>query len=165
MDEVYYMYADAAQKSGNTEEAALYLDKIAEGFPYSNIFEPSKQRLIALKQPVPSVNEKLAALNRSRVKEESFNPIRVLSQIAGAMGFNPPPDIYNETQKTLEKKQAEQGKTGEESGAQIKAVITKSSSGESSETHVISSDSTDAQPGDSPAKKKPVTKNKRQRPD
>jgi hypothetical protein len=167
MDKVLFMLADAERRAENPEQEALYLDKIAQGYPDSKYFEPAKQQLLALKKTVPEVDEKLAQINRGKIKEESFNPLRVLTDIAGALGIKQPTDVWNELQKSkdAEKKAEQAAGKGEGSGPQIKAIITRSSSGESSETHEISQESSDSQPQDTPDKKKPVNKNKRQRPE
>jgi outer membrane assembly lipoprotein YfiO len=166
MDEVYAMFASNLDKAKNIDEAAVYMSKIVTGFPYSKYYESSKQWLAAHKKPVPSVDENLAALHKSRVKDDSFNPLKVFADIGKAFGITGQPDVWKEANKTIQEEKAKaaeaSGEKGEGGGAAIKAVIKKTADGKSSESYSLSQEPNASQPNDPPVKKKTVNKNKRQ---
>jgi outer membrane assembly lipoprotein YfiO len=171
MDDVYFMYAGTFDKAGNPDEAAIYYSKIASGYPFSKHFEEAKQRLAALKKPLPTVDENAAAANKSHQKTpESFAPWDVFVKIGKEFGFVGPPDKYNEIkkiQKDQKIKAAEAaGGTGGDSGqkgddAGITAIIRKSADGKTEVSTVLGTDPENT-PSNNVTKKKPVNKNKRQ---
>ncbi len=157
IDEVYYFLADILEKSHNPEEAAIYYEKIASGFPFSNRFEEAKERLSSLGKPLPPVDTQLAALNQSRVKSpEGFSPLKPFIDFGKALGFVSAPDQYEMARKTVE---AERSRTRETaSGASeavgsaddilIQTTLRKSASGKTQETTVLGSGANVVRSGD-----------------
>jgi outer membrane assembly lipoprotein YfiO len=166
MDEVYSMYASGLDKTKQTEEAAVYMKKIVTDYPFSKESEPAKQWLAAHNIPAPSVNEKQAAINKARVKEETFNPLKVFVDISKALGISGPPDVWKQDKKTIQDEKIKavmaSGEKGEGSGSTITATIKKTADGKTSESYSLNQEPNASQPGDPIAKKKPVNKNKRQ---
>jgi len=141
MDEIYMLMADSFIKSNNPDQAAIYLERVAKGYPFSKSFEDAKAQLKSLSKDVPSVDTELAALNQAKVKPpEGFTPWKPLADFAKAIGFIGPPDQYELAKKTLE---ADKAKTAEaealaaartregsqEGDYQIETVITQDASG------------------------------------
>jgi outer membrane protein assembly factor BamD len=166
MDEVYSMYASGLEKTKQPDEAAVYMKKIVAGYPFSTEYEPAKQWLAAHKIPVPSVDENLAALNKSRVKDDSFNPLKVFVDISKALGLSGPTDVWKEDKKTFQEEKIKaavaSGGKGEGSGSTITATIKKTADGKTTESYSLNQEPDDSQPTDTTSKKKPVNKNKRQ---
>jgi outer membrane protein assembly factor BamD len=166
MDEVYSMYASGLEKTKQTDEAAVYMKKIVTGYPFSKEYEPAKQWLAAHKIPVPSVDENLAALNKSRVKDDSFNPLKVFVDISKALGISGPPDVWKQDKKTFQEEKIKaavaSGGKEEGSGSTITATIKKTADGKTTESYSLNQEPDDSQPNDTTSKKKPVNKNKRQ---
>ena len=141
MDEIYMFIADSLIKTNNPDEAAIYLEMVAKGFPFSNSFEDAKAQLKSLGKAVPSVDTELAALNQAKLKpSEGFTPWKPLADFAKAIGFIGPPDQYELAKKTLAAERAKTAeaealvaaKTGEgskEGDYQIQTVITQDASG------------------------------------
>jgi len=135
MDEVHFRRAQSLEKTENTDEAAIWYGRIAQGFPFSKHFDEAKARLREMNKPVPEVDEKLAAANQAKVKVPAgFSILRPAIAFAEAIGFKGPPDAYEEARRIVtEKAQAAasasngEGKPGED--VQVVAIIKKDASG------------------------------------
>ncbi len=148
MDETLYQLGDVLERSKKPDEAALYYERIAKGYPVSKFYEDAKTRLAALGKPVPSVDPQLAALHQPRAKEaEAFLPLRPLIGFAEALGIKGPPDRYEEAKKIVETRKAEAqaaaqaGQTAEGAKAGddilIQTVLTKDVSGKTEAQTVL----------------------------
>jgi outer membrane protein assembly factor BamD (BamD/ComL family) len=62
-DEVLFMLADSLDHQRNYDESSLYYSQIVRGYPFSDYFEDSRERLQQLEKPIPEVDEALAAEN------------------------------------------------------------------------------------------------------
>jgi tetratricopeptide (TPR) repeat protein len=108
MDEVDFLLAQALLKMENTDEAAKYLARIAEGYPFSKYFDEAKAQLQQMGKPVPEVNPQLAAQNQALLKPpEPFSPLRPLIQFAEAIGFKGPADRFTQAQRVIAARKAE----------------------------------------------------------
>ena len=171
MDDVYFQYAGMLEKTENPDEAAIYYSKIASEFPFSKHFEEARQRLTALKKPLPVVDEDAATANKSHLKTpEGFSPWKPFVEFGKALGFAGPPDKYEELKKIMkdEKIKAAEaaGGTGGEGGQKgddtgINAIIRKSADGRTEVSTVLGTDPENPQQNNV-TKKKAVIKNKRQ---
>jgi outer membrane assembly lipoprotein YfiO len=170
MDDVYFKYASNLEKMKNPEGASAYYAKIASGFPFSKHFEPSKQRLLALNKPVPSVDDKLADLNKSRIKiPKGFSPTDIFVELGKTLGFIGPPDSFDAAKKKVEdEKSKNAAASGDKSGAGkngdalIRTILKQDASGKIVEDSTVAgSDTNSTQPNDV-EKKKVINKNKRQ---
>jgi outer membrane protein assembly factor BamD len=135
MDNVYFLMANILEKFQNPNEAAKYYGKIAEGYPFSKVFDDAKARLKFLGKEVPSVDQERAGDNLTKVKPSTgFAPWKPLIDT-----FKPHPDVYKkaieEIAATREDKTAEP-KPGEGSqptkSGEITRTITNDSNGEPS---------------------------------
>lgn len=155
IDENYFRLADALQRINQFDQAAIYFAKIAEGYPFSKLFEEAKERLKLLNKPVPSVDTLLAALNQSRLKPaEGFSPLKPLIDFGKALGFVGSPDRYEMAKKTVEEekikiaqkeaaKVPEGGQTSED--ILIQTTLRKQASGATQETTILGANGSDSQ--------------------
>jgi outer membrane protein assembly factor BamD len=170
MDEVYYQLGQALEKTQKPDEAAGYYSKIAAAYPFSKYFEEAKQRLDALKKPVPAVDSQLAALNQSKLKPaESWSPLKPLIMFTEALGFKGEPDRYELAKKAVEEGKAEAAsamaaKATEKAGtgeATIEAVIIKDAAGNTQSSTTLGADAAKSNQNATTTsdKKKKTTKN------
>jgi outer membrane protein assembly factor BamD len=148
MDETLHLLALSLEKTENPEEAAIYWTRLAQGFPYSKVYDEAKAHLEALGKPVPSVDTALAAVNQSRVKpSQGFSPMAALTAFPKALGFIGPPDPYENAKKMVEAAaaeaaaqtaSAETGKPGD--GIQITTELKKTVTGETTARTVLGSE-------------------------
>jgi outer membrane protein assembly factor BamD len=157
MDNIYFLMADTLEKGKNPEEAALFLDKIAKGYPFSPLFEESIAKLKLLGKEVPPVDTELAALNKSKLKPaEGFSPLKPFIDLASTLGLKPQPDVYKQAKKTQEAEKAAKAAEAEKVAAakpgegvqakdsnQIEVLIEKNAEGEKSAS-VLNPNSTNA---------------------
>jgi outer membrane assembly lipoprotein YfiO len=166
-NEVYFEYAGIMEKIGEFEEAAIYYKKIITGMPFSKFYEQSKQRLMAINKPVPALDEKLVALNRSKIKApKGVSLLQPFIDFGSALGVVPAKDRYREAKRTMEDKvkaaQATGGEGDQKSDALINVFISKTKDGETQDTVTLGPSSA-SQPNDTGnSKKKTINKNKRQ---
>jgi tetratricopeptide (TPR) repeat protein len=155
MDEAYYLYAQSLEKTEDSDGAAAYYAKIAQGYPFSRHFDAAKARLESLGKPVPEVNTLLAAQNQARLKpSEGFSPLKPFTDFAKALGFIGPPDRYESAkeavlaQKEAAATQAAQAADGEKAGDDIliTTTLTKSKSGETEDRTVLGGNAGPAPP-------------------
>jgi outer membrane protein assembly factor BamD len=107
-DEALYKLAKISELANNKEEAADYLSKIAQGYPFSRYFDEAKSELGKLGKPVPEVNAQTAASNQANLPQhEPFSPLKPFIDFASALGFKGPPDRYEEAKKFADTKKAE----------------------------------------------------------
>jgi len=155
MDETYWLLAQGLEKQENSDEAAIYLSRIAAGYPFSRHYEEARKRLEELKKPVPEVDQVAAAQNQARIKpSEGFSPLRPFSEFAKALGFIGPPDPYENAKRTVEA-QAESaaaaasenadGKGGE--NVLINVELSKSATGETSQKATVGGETKETTPG------------------
>ncbi len=162
-DEVLYLMASSLEKVKRPDEAAIYYEKIATGYPFSKWFEDAKIRLDALGKPLPPVDTQLAALNESRLKApEGFSPLKPFINFGKALGLVPPPDQYEAAKKIVEAEktktaEAAPGKGGLEDDILIQTTIRKSPSGETEDTTVLGSVTGDTRQGEKDAEDKKET--------
>jgi outer membrane assembly lipoprotein YfiO len=169
MDEVYFQLADSLLKANNPDEAAIYLGRIASGFPFSRHFDEAKSKLGELNKPVPQVDTQLAAANQAKVKQpEGFSPLKPFVSFVEALGFKGPEDRYELARRTVEEQKAatataqaeaaaaEGGKAGD--NILIETTLRKDASGQTQTTTVLGPNQASADPKADP-KKRPSTKN------
>jgi len=146
MDETYWDLAQTLKSSHNPDEAAIYLGRIATGYPFSKRFEQAKQELKDLGKPVPEVDQQLAAANQAKLKpEEGFSPLKPFISFAEALGFKGPPDQYEVAKRTVEERRAElaaaAAKPGETTqtgdGILIETTLRKDASGRTETSTVL----------------------------
>jgi outer membrane assembly lipoprotein YfiO len=151
-DEVLYLMASSLEKSHRPEEAVIYYDKIASGFPFSKWFDEAKARLNSLGKPLPPVDTQLAAMNESRLKTpDGFSPLKPFIDFGKALGFVSAPDQYEKARRVVEEEkgrtaEAAPGEGGSEDNILIQTIIRKSPSGETKDTTVLGSVSGDVLP-------------------
>jgi outer membrane protein assembly factor BamD len=171
MDEVLFRIASIMEIAKNPDEAAINYGKIASAYPFSKHVEEAKARLTALGKPIPGVDTQQAAANQARIKPaEGFSPLKPFIEFGKALGFVAPPDIYAQALKEKEEKAktalaeaakagGEQGKSG--SDIQIQSIIRKSATGETRDTTVLGSASTEAEQGSAEKKKEPTSRTRK----
>jgi len=147
MDETLFRLADALEKQNNPEEASIYLQKIAAGFPNSKYYEDARSKLDKLGKPVPPVDNQMVAQYQPLTKASGgFSPLRPFISFAEAIGFKGPPDRYLTAKKMVEAKkietaEAQAGKASENArpgeGVLITATLTKDASGKTTESAVV----------------------------
>jgi outer membrane assembly lipoprotein YfiO len=178
MDEVYSLYASGLEKTKNIDDATVYMSKIVSEYPFSKQKEAATGWLADHNKPIPIVDEKLAAINKSRIKDYSFNPLKVFVDLSRALGISGPQDVWKEDKKTIQdgkiKAAVAAGEKGDVngSGSTVAITIKKTADGKSSESYslnqepadspAIASQTNDSQANDPTVKKKTVNKNKRQ---
>jgi outer membrane protein assembly factor BamD len=107
-DEALYRLAKISELSNNKEEATEYLNRIAQGYPFSRHFEEAKSELQKLGKPVPEIDAQLAAANQSNLPQhQPFSPLKPFIDFASALGFKGPPDRYENAKKIVAEKRAE----------------------------------------------------------
>jgi outer membrane assembly lipoprotein YfiO len=163
MDEVLFHMGSVFEKSNNPEEASIYYGKILSAYPFSKHIDVAKAQLESLSKPLPPVDRETAAENQARVKpEEGFSVLKPFIDLGKAIGFAPPPDLYEKAVKSVAEGKAKTeeaiaaGPAGEASTGndiQIESVIRKSASGETQDTTTVGSSSTPVS-SSIPAKKK-----------
>jgi outer membrane protein assembly factor BamD len=146
LDEVHFRRAQSLEKTESSDEAAIYYQKIVQGYPFSKYFEEAKARLAELGKPVPAVDPALAAANQAKLKESpGFNVLRPVIAFTEALGFKGPPDPYQVAKKKVAEK-AEAARTQAESGAgngkpgedtQLNVILKKDPSGKTQEETVV----------------------------
>jgi len=171
LDEALFQLGDMLEKSKKPDEAAVYYNRIAEGYPASRFFEDAKSRLTSMGKPIPSVDAQLAALHAPKSKEsEGFSPLKPLISFAEALGFKGPPDRYEEAKGIVETRKAEAQaaaqtadavKTGE--GAMIEATLTKDAAGNTQSTAVLTGAQNPPAKDANAAKKQPTKKEKKKK--
>jgi len=169
MDEAYYALAQALEKQENTDEAAIYYGRIAQGFPFSSHFEEAKKRLEEMQKPVPEVDTKVAELNEAKRKpSEGFTPLTPIVSFAKALGFAGPPDRYLAAKKAVEEQTAAASSTAAGNGDKpaddtlINVEIKKSEGGDAQAKTVVGSNPKETQPvADKNGSKKNVTDKKK----
>ncbi|MBN2431919.1 MAG: outer membrane protein assembly factor BamD [Acidobacteria bacterium] len=62
-DEALFLLADSLDHLKNYDESAIYYSQIVRGYPFSDYFEKSKERLRQLERPIPDVDRALAEAN------------------------------------------------------------------------------------------------------
>jgi outer membrane protein assembly factor BamD len=118
MDEVHFRHAQSLEKTEKTDEAVMFYQKIAQGFPFSKRFEEAKARLLELGKPVPEVDPKLAAENQAKLKEAAgFSIFRPVIAFTEALGFKGPPDPYEKAKKQVAEKEAAAAASAEKASA------------------------------------------------
>jgi hypothetical protein len=96
-DDTLFKLARSLEESGRISEATPHYARLAQEFPFSRHFELAKEKLILLEQPVPEVNEVVAARREANRRVENFSlmdPIRSVWQV-----FSGRPDIYEIARK------------------------------------------------------------------
>ena len=178
MDEVYFQLAETLLKADNQDEAAIYLGRIAAGFPFSRHFESAKAKLEELGKAIPTVDTQLAAANQAKVKQpEGFSPLKPFVSFVEALGFKGPEDRYELARRTVEEQKAaatqaeaappEGGKPGDNiliettlrkdaSGKTQTSTVLGPNQGEGSTTQDAKSDPKKKDSSKSNAKKKPA---------
>ncbi len=156
MDEAYYNLAKALEKQENSDEAAIYYGRVAQGFPFSERYEESKKRLEEMGKPVPQVDTQLAVLNESKRKpSEGFSPFRPIVGFGKALGFVGSPDPYLAAKKAVETQAAAAASaqtaaagSGEKPADDILITteIRKSASGETQAKTVLGSNAKETHP-------------------
>jgi outer membrane assembly lipoprotein YfiO len=169
MDEVFFRMASIMEKNKNLDEAAIDYGKIVSAYPFSKHAGEAKA---ALGKPIPEVDAQQAAANQARIKPaEGFSPLKPFIEFGKALGFVAPPDIYAQAKKEKEEKaktalaeaaKAGGGQGGSGSDIQIQSIIRKSATGETQDTTVLGSASTEVQQGT--AEKKKETTRTRKKP-
>lgn len=154
MDEVYWNYAQALEKTENSDEAAIYYGRIVSGWPFSKRFEEAKARLDAMGKPVPAVDPVMTAQNEAKRKpDEGFSPLRPITGFAKALGFIGPPDPYETAKKALAAEEAavaasqstaEGNRTAED--ILITTELKKTGTGETQAKTVLGSNPNESQP-------------------
>ena len=137
MDEAYHLLAQSLEKTENPDEAAIYYQRLAAGFPDSKYWDESKARLESLGKPVPKVDVDLAAINLGRRKpSQGFSPMAALTAFPRALGFIGPPDPYENAKKMVEVAAAEAAAqtasaagTEGSAGLEIETELRKSATG------------------------------------
>jgi outer membrane assembly lipoprotein YfiO len=118
MDEVYFQLADSLLKADNPDEAAIYLGRIATGFPFSRHFDEAKSKLTELGKNVPQVDTQMAAANQAKVKQpEGFSPLKPFVSFVEALGFKGPEDRYELARRTVEEQKAATAAAQAQAGA------------------------------------------------
>ena len=142
MDEIYHRLAQSLEETENSEEAAIYLTRLAKGFPFSPFFDEAKLKLEDMGKPVPEVDMLLAAKNEGLLPEEQgFSVLSPFVNFATAMGFKRGADPYENARKQVEVRRAlaeaelasaegDAGAEGASGDVAIEAVLTKTKSGE-----------------------------------
>ena len=91
-----------AEAENYRKEAATYLGRVVEGYPFSKYFEPSKANLTKMGKPIPEVNQELAEKNLALVRlPDPFSPLKPFVSLAEAMGFIGPPDPFARATKAV----------------------------------------------------------------
>lgn len=157
-DDVYFLLADALQKTERPDEAATYYAKIVQGYPFSQHHRAAQERLAAMNKPVPPVDPVLAAQNQRNVREEPgfslLRPVKDFTRI-----FTLGPDPFEEINRAAEARlsaQAEAAKSaaadagaeGKSEGFTIETVIRKGPEGEAREKTTINPSGTPSSAGE-----------------
>lgn len=69
-DEALFLLAESYGHLKNFDDSALYYSQLVRGFPFSEYFEKSKERLRKLEKAVPEVDQKLAEENRLYYRQD-----------------------------------------------------------------------------------------------
>ena len=92
-DEALFLLADSLDHLKNVDESAIYYAQIVRGYPFSEYFEDSKDRLRKLEKTIPEVDEKLAEANRQYYYTSQSiwtNPFRAVFSLFGIGGEDKP---------------------------------------------------------------------------
>jgi outer membrane protein assembly factor BamD len=92
MPQTLFSLADGLQHVGNDKEAAIYFSRIVSEHPLSDRASLSKQRLTALKEPVPEANPAALARAQQQNREE---PSGVLGKLL--LTLRPRPAVSTQT--------------------------------------------------------------------
>jgi len=154
-DEALFHLADALEKLNRPDEAAIYYARIASGYPFSELFDVAKERLLALGKPLPEVDTHLAALNEAKLKPaEGFSPLKPLVDFAAALGFKGEPDRYEAAKKMIEAEKAETPEVLASAPAEggketddilIQTTLRKDASGKTEEITILGADTSGSQ--------------------
>ncbi len=103
-DETLYRLAASLERVGRVEEASVYYARLTAEYPFSEYFEPSKEKLVLLEKPVPEVNQAAAERHASNRRQEDFSIFDPLKEVWRT--FAGRPDPYEVARRRAEERRA-----------------------------------------------------------
>lgn len=103
MDSTLFEWARSLEELGRVEEAAVYYERLAAEYPFSDFFKDARDRLILLEKEVPEVDQAAADRHLANRRVDSFSimdPIKSVWEV-----FSGRPDIYEIARKRAQEKQ------------------------------------------------------------
>lgn len=86
-DHALFLLADALDHVKNFDESATYYAQVAQGYPFSEYFSKSKDRLKSLEKPIPDVDARLAEENRKTYYKSDSILTSPFKSIFGTIGI------------------------------------------------------------------------------
>ena len=117
MDETLFRLARSLEELGRVEEASVYYHHLAEGYPFSEYFGRSVEKLELFEKPVPEIDPALAESNAENYSVEGFSFMEPIKDVWRT--FAGRPDPYELARKRAEeRRQAAQNPKQDDNGGQ-----------------------------------------------
>ncbi len=138
LDAVYYGLADVLEKANRPGEASEYYGLIAKGYPDGRYFDRARSRLTSLGEPIPPIDQQLAAEHQQR-DGEGFHPLSPLIHLALTVRGRDSGDYYLRAKKSISDRQAAEQQDGAATDGDIliQTTLTKDASVKTNSSSVV----------------------------